>query len=76
MATGEEEQLQVNNIEEEGDQLSSSPLLPGDSHMPYEDSFLENLTETPVDLFVEKPWTKNPDDPPLKKILFWNDVST
>lgn len=49
---------------------------PGDSDMPFEDEFEPTVEEFPKDLFKEKPIgvdPKDPYNPPLKKILFWND---
>nr|XP_045620427.1 alpha-(1,3)-fucosyltransferase C-like [Procambarus clarkii] len=54
------------------------PLLElGDSNLPYDDLNPENITSKPVDVNYEK--FKNMDkldpyNPPLKKILFWNEV--
>ncbi|KAK8732030.1 hypothetical protein OTU49_007146 [Cherax quadricarinatus] len=47
-------------------------LLPGDSNFPYEELSMVNASSPPVDLFKEV--SINADDPPLKKILFWNDA--
>ncbi|XP_069165577.1 alpha-(1,3)-fucosyltransferase C isoform X2 [Procambarus clarkii] len=53
-------------------------IVEGDSNFPFEDNPIsENLTSEPVDLYVERPRDKvnlDPDNPPLKKILFWNEV--
>nr|XP_045610430.1 alpha-(1,3)-fucosyltransferase C-like [Procambarus clarkii]XP_045610431.1 alpha-(1,3)-fucosyltransferase C-like [Procambarus clarkii] len=49
----------------------------GDSNFPYEDPFSEGTYSENVNIFVDKPKNvhkRSSHDPPLKKILFWNEV--
>ncbi|KAK8732032.1 hypothetical protein OTU49_007147 [Cherax quadricarinatus] len=53
------------------------PTLPGDSNLSYADDRSLKITKRPVDLYREIPADKDnidPNNPPLKKILFWNDA--
>ncbi|KAK7075689.1 Alpha-(1,3)-fucosyltransferase 7, partial [Halocaridina rubra] len=50
---------------------------PGDSNFPFEDKRTPRVFNTSVDIFKEIPREldpRNPNNPPLKKILFWNDA--
>nr|XP_045620426.1 alpha-(1,3)-fucosyltransferase C-like isoform X2 [Procambarus clarkii] len=60
----------VNNI-------TSQFLLPGDSNLPYIEPNYEEIKQLPEDLFNEDPQKMakiDPFNPPLKKILFWNEA--
>ncbi|XP_068213476.1 alpha-(1,3)-fucosyltransferase C-like [Palaemon carinicauda] len=48
----------------------------GDSLLPFQAEFAAQIKDSPKDLFQEKPPVNGDEDlknPPLKKILFWND---
>ncbi|XP_045620495.2 alpha-(1,3)-fucosyltransferase C isoform X1 [Procambarus clarkii] len=57
--------------------IQFSSNLPEDSNLPYIDEKSLNITTRPVDLYNEAMASKgdlDPDNPPLKKILFWNSA--
>ncbi|XP_071535700.1 alpha-(1,3)-fucosyltransferase C-like isoform X2 [Panulirus ornatus] len=88
-ATEDANAPQENQDAEELSQRSASPgesqaggggtesvLLPGDTHFPYEEPNYEKITQhPPQEMFKEKPGSGvlDPNNPPLKKILYWND---
>ncbi|XP_045620419.2 alpha-(1,3)-fucosyltransferase C [Procambarus clarkii] len=54
--------------------ILDSERLPGDSNLPYDDWIMKNISSVSADLKRKQPENRTKlYNPPLKKILFWND---